>query len=305
MKYQSVGPLAVIAAALLWSLDGLLRRSLYSLPASVVVFWEHVLGLVVILAIVLPSLKRFKEYTKKQWISLAIVSFLSGALGTFLYTSALAQVSYIPFSVVVLLQQLQPIFAVSAACILLREPLTKRFIFLAALALAAAYGVTFPNLRVNLDTGTGTVIAGLFALGAAACWGASTALSKYSLKNTSSLHTTALRFAMTPFFAFLFVAAGKHTEALTALNAAQWYALLGIVFSTGLVALALYYFGLKRIMASRSTLLELTWPISSVIVGYLFLGDRLSATQLISTIVLLAVMGIIVRETSQLHKTDT
>ena len=143
MKYQSLGPLAVIAAALLWSLDGLLRRSLYSLPASVVVFWEHVLGLVVILAIVLPSLKRFKEYTKKQWISLAIVSFLSGALGTFLYTSALAQVSYIPFSVVVLLQQLQPIFAVSAACILLREPLTKRFIFLAALALAVLFVLFF------------------------------------------------------------------------------------------------------------------------------------------------------------------
>ena len=43
-KILAFGPLFVIVAALLWSFDGVLRISLYSLPPAVVVFYEHLLG---------------------------------------------------------------------------------------------------------------------------------------------------------------------------------------------------------------------------------------------------------------------
>ncbi|HUC20335.1 MAG TPA: EamA family transporter, partial [Candidatus Polarisedimenticolaceae bacterium] len=197
MRYRSYGSAAVITASLLFSLDGLLRRQLYSLPPSVIVFWEHVLGFVLLAPIVFLSIKQFKKLTVKQWRAVIGVSFLSGALGTILYTSALTQIQFIPFSVVVLLQQLQPIFAIAAAAILLKEPLTKKFFGLSALALAAAYFVSFPNLTVNWSTGNGTLIAALLALGAAIAWGSSTAFSKYALKGTSTLHVTAARFGIT------------------------------------------------------------------------------------------------------------
>ena len=286
MKYVKLGSLAVVIAALLWSLDGLLRRNLYDLPPSVVVFYEHIFGLIILLPFILFTLKSFKKLTKKQWLAIIGVSFLSGALGTILYTAALGQIQYIPFSVVVLLQQLNPVFAIIAAAILLKEPLTKKFFVLAAIALIAAYFVTFPDYVANFSTGSGTVLAALFAVGAAAAWGTSTAFSKYALKNTSSVHITAARFAFTPIFAFMFILASGSIGQVTAVSAGQFKYIVAITFSTGLMALLIYYFGLKRVPASRSAILELAWPLSAVIVGYLFLNQTLQLSQAIAAIVL-------------------
>lgn len=296
MKYRKLGSVSVITAALLWSLDGFLRTQLYSLPPSVVVFWEHLLGLILISPFILATFKEFKKLTRKQWIAIAGVSLLSGALGTILYTAALAQTQYIPFSVVVLLQQLQPIFAITAAAILLRERLTRRFVFLAAIALIAAYWVTFPSLAPNLSTGAGTLTAALFALGAAACWGISTVFSKYSLKDTSSLHITAIRFGLTPIFALGFIAGLGQTASLGAVTPVQWQFIGLITLSTGFVALAIYYFGLKRVPASRSAILELTWPLSALVTGYFFLDQKLAPTQLIGAAVLLTTVVLIARD---------
>src|SRR5262249_6814092 len=103
VKYRSLGSIAVILAALLWSLDGLLRTQLYTLSPAVVVFWEHMMGFVLISPFIAATFNAFRQLTRKQWLAIAGVSFLSGALGTILYTAALAQTKYIPFSVVVLL----------------------------------------------------------------------------------------------------------------------------------------------------------------------------------------------------------
>ncbi len=294
MKYRNLGSVSVIFAALLWSLDGFLRTQLYSLPASVVVFWEHLLGFILISPFVFASIKQFRKLTRKQWVAIAGVSFLSGALGTILYTAALGQPN--SFSVVVLLQQMQPIFAITTAAILLKEPLTRRFVVLAAIAVIAAYFVTFPHLTVNFTTGTATLIAGLLALGAAAAWGTSTAFSKYSLKNTSSIHITAARFGLTPIFALGFVFLLGGTGQMLSLSPIQWKYLGFIVLSTGFVALAIYYFGLKRVPASRSAILELTWPLSALITGYAFLHQSLTTTQLIGSVALLGTVILIARD---------
>lgn len=296
MKHIHRGSLAVVAAAILWSLDGLLRRQLYTLPASVVVFWEHLLGFLILLPVLIVSIRQFKSLTRKQWISILLVSGLSGAFGTYFYTSALAHVQYIPYSVVVLLQQLQPLFAIAAGALLLREPITKRFGIYAVIALVAAYFVSFPDLRVHWETGEGTLAAALLAVCAAACWGSSTAFSKYTLKGTSFVHTTAARFAFTPIFALMLTLALGHGESLGAVTTLQWKYLLGITCSTGLVALGIYYYGLQKILASRSTILELAWPISAAVIGYGVLGERMTTTQWVGSIVLLATMYAVVRE---------
>lgn len=301
MNNTLVGSLSVIVAALLWSLDGFLRQSLYSLPPTVVVFWEHVFGFVVLLPIIVLTLRRFRQLTKKQWWAIALVSFLSGALGTILYTAALGKAQYIPFSVVVLLQQLQPVFAISAAALLLREPVSKRFLALTVVALGAAYFISFPNLTVAA-TPAGMWLAAGLALGAAASWGASTAFSKYALKDTSFLHITAARFGLAPVFALLLALMLGHTSSLFSVSGAQWGTILAITFSTGLVALLIYYFGLKRIPASRSTLLELTWPLSAAVVGYVFLGDRLTWTQWLGAVVLIGVMYLVERDAERIAR---
>ena len=302
MKYVRYGSLAVVIAALLWSVDGLLRRHLYTLPAPVIVFWEHLFGFMLLLPVILWSYKAFKQLTRKQWLAITGVSFLSGAVGTILYTAALGRINYIPFSVVVLLQQLNPIFAIGASAALLREPLTKRFFALSAVALAAGYVVTFPDLAVNWSTGKGTMLAALMAVGAAAAWGTSTAFSKYALKGTSSLHITALRFGITPLFALIFVLLSGSTSSLGSITFDQFKYLVAITFSTGLVALIIYYWGLKRVLASRAAVLELAWPVSAVIIGWIWLEQGLTLTQAIGALVLSGAIYLIAKDSQAAGK---
>lgn len=296
IKYGSA---AVVVASVLWALDGLLRRHLYSLPAPVIVFWEHIFGLIVLVPIIAYSWKAYKQLTRKQWYAIALVSLLSGAAGTILYTAALGQINFIPFSVVVLLQQLNPIFAIATAAILLRERLSRRFLGLSALALIGAYLVSFPELKVTLSTGNGTLMAALMAVGAAAAWGSATAFSKYALKDTSFLHITAARFALAPVFALFFVVGSGSTASLTALTGEQVKYLLFITFSTGLLALAIYYYGLQRIEASRAAILGLARPLAAVIIGWLFLNEGFTATQAFGALVLTATTLAIIRDTKE------
>jgi len=287
-KLLAFGPAFVIIAALLWSFDGILRISLYSLPPSVIVFYEHLLGAIVLLLVSFKWFKDLKKMTKKEWLAIVIVSLFSGALGTILYTSALQQIQYTQFSVVVLLQQqLQPIWAIATASVLLKERLTKKFLMFASLALIAAYFVTFKDLRVNLDTGSGTVMAAALALSAGLMWGSSTAISKFVLNKVSFLTATALRFFIAPIFAFVFIFGTGETQALFTLSVAQWQTLLLITFSTGMVALGFYYYGLKKTPARITTLCELVWPASAIFIDYFLFHKTLSPTQFFGVALLL------------------
>jgi len=286
-KLKEFGPLFVIIAALLWSFDGVLRRGLYSLPPAVVVFYEHLLGIIILLFFITKWLPDLKKMTRKEWLAIGLVALFSGALGTIFYTAALGKVNYIQFSVVVLLQQLQPIWAILAAAILLKEKITRNFLIWAVIALISAYFITFKDLRINLETGSGTLIAGLLAISAGFLWGSSTAISKFVLNKVSFLTATALRFLLAPIFAFLFIASFNQVPSMFTLTNDQWISLILITISTGMVALLIYYYGLKRTPARITTICELVWPASAIFIDYFYFQRGLSATQILGVVVLL------------------
>jgi drug/metabolite transporter (DMT)-like permease len=189
--------------------------------------------------------------------------------------------------VVLLQQQLQPIWAIGAAALLLREKVTKLFLLWAAVALLAAYFITFKDLQVNLSTGSGTVLAGVFALLAGLLWGTSTAISKFVLNKVSFITATALRFMLAPLFALLFVFGQNQSAQLFVLTPMQIGTLLLITFSTGMVALGFYYYGLKKTPARITTLCELVWPASAIFIDYVHFHKTLSVTQLFGVALLL------------------
>src|SRR3989344_2210017 len=117
---MSYGPLLIFIAAVLWDLDGILRRSLYGLPPITIVFFEHLIGLIIIAPFLWKAWTR-ETLTRKEWGVLGVVALLSGVLGTLFFTTALLKVNFIPFSVVFLIQKLQPIFAVGMAWVVLGE----------------------------------------------------------------------------------------------------------------------------------------------------------------------------------------
>ncbi len=287
-KLLAFGPIFIVITALLWSFDGLLRISLYSLPPAVIVFYEHFLGAIILLFISFKWFGDLKKMSKKEWLAISAVALFSGAFGTILYTAALQQINYSSYSVVVLLQQqLQPIWAIATAAILLKEKITKNFLWWAIIALFAAYFITFPNLQVNLMTGKGTLLAGLYAILAGLMWGSSTAFSKFVLNKVSFLTGIAARYYLAPIFAFFFILGTGTTKALTQITIPQFETLLLITFSTGMVALGFYYYGLQRTPARITTLLELVWPASAIFIDYFLYHKFLTLTQVLGVAILL------------------
>jgi drug/metabolite transporter (DMT)-like permease len=287
-KLLSAGPLLIIFAAFLWSLDGLLRRSLYVLPPLVIVFYEHLIGFLLLLPFLVGHLKTVKTMAPRTWGAMAWVTVLSSIIGTLCYTAALGKIHYIQFSVVVLLQQMQPVFVVLFAHIVLRERISKYFYLWLIAALAGAYFVSFPNLSVNWTTGSGTIIAALLAIGAAFSWGSSTAFSRYALLQIPSTLATGLRFGLAALVTGLILFASGGQRPFFMINESQIAALILIALTTGMVAMAIYYRGLQHAPAWASAICELTWPVSAVFIDYVGFHRSLTMTQWIGAAVLLA-----------------
>lgn len=288
-RLLSAGPVLIVIAAMLWALDGILRRSLFELPPITIVFYEHLIGSLLLAPFVFDQLQK-EKLTARDWGLVVIIALMSGLLGTLFFTAALGQVNFIPFSVVFLLQKLQPLFAIGSAAFLLGERITKRYLPWAGLALFSAYFVTFPGGVVNFQTGAGTALAALFAFGAAACWGTATTFSRMLLLRISNTLATGLRFLTTAVFAAVGVAVMNQVLSLFAPTPAQFGQFVFIALSTGMVALWVYYRGLKFTQAKVSTILELTFPLLAVFIDMFLYQSWLRPTQYLAALVLLFAM---------------
>lgn len=290
MRAVSVrGPVLIIIAASLWALDGVIRRSLYDLLPLHIIFWEHLVGMLILLPIGLTLWKQ-TTLTRKEWLAIIFVSLLSGLLGTLFFTTALLKVNFISFSVVFLIQKLQPLFAITFAVLFLKEKISKDYLIWALLALVSAYFVTFPNGVVNLKTGDGTVIAALYALGAAFAWGSSTAFSKMALQNQNATFITSLRFCITALFAFIAIVLFGKFSTLVVPTFSQSLRFIVIALSTGMVALLIYYKGLKTTPVRVSAILELTFPFLAVLIDVLLYHNILALSQYGAAVILLFAM---------------
>ncbi|MDQ5954901.1 MAG: hypothetical protein QG583_829 [Patescibacteria group bacterium] len=273
-----IGPILIIVAALLWAFDGVIRRNLYSLPPITIIFFEHLLGLIILSPFLFKYIFKVR-FTKKEWILLLVISVLSGLLGTLWFTTALLKVHFISFSVVFLLQKLQPIFAITSASIFLKEKLDKRYILWAVLALVSAYFVTFKNGVVNLETGEGTIIAAVYALGAAFAWGTSTTFSKMLLGTVRAEVSTFFRFLFTVLLALPLIFIFKLGSSVTAPTIPQFGLFALIAVSTGMVALLIYYKGLSKTSVHVATILELTFPFIAIFIDRVLYKTVLSPSQ--------------------------
>ena len=288
-------PIAVIIAALLWSMDGFLRQELYSVSSFLIITLEHALGAIIFFPLLFRSWNEIRSIGQRGWISLLWISICGGVMGTFFYTKALSYIQYIDLSVVVLLQKLQPLFAIALASIILKEKITQKFLLLAGAAMAGGYLVTFgTESMANWDEKT--LIAALLATLAAFCWGSSTVLGKHALKQLPFTTVTALRLLLTAIVALIILVITQGGVVHISLDPHQWRIMILIVLSTGAVALFIYYYGLKHLPASHATLYELTWPLSAVIIDWVVRGRILSLSQIIGATLILGSMTLLAQE---------
>ena len=287
--------LSIITATILWSIDAYIRQSLFLLSPLLIITIEHGMGSIIFLPSIIKNWDKIINITKKGWLSILGVSFLGGVLGTYFYTKALGYTGYIELSIVVLLQKFQPLFAISLATIILKEKITKRFIILSIIAVIGGYLVTFGLNPIKLWNNN-NMVAAFYAILAALCWGSSTILGKYILKNLSFSLVTALRLLLTTIFGIIIIISIKINLLYSAISIQQWQAIFLIVFTTGTLALFIYYYGLKNIPASHATIFELFWPLSAVLIDWIINEKTLSVMQLTGAIMLIGSMTILSNE---------
>jgi drug/metabolite transporter (DMT)-like permease len=285
---EKSSPIFVIFAATLWGIDAVLFRPiLYNLPVPVVVFLESSIATLLMSPFFFLKKSSLQSIPKRDLLVFIGVAVFGGAIGTMAIVKALFYVNFVNLSIVVLIQKLQPIFALILASIFLKEKLPKQFFIWATLAIIGVLMLTFGINLTKLQTGEKTLAASLFALLAAFSFGSSTVLSKRALSNVNFFTGTYLRFLFTSILMLIIVFATGNSNNFEMVNKYQWITFLVIAFSSGGLAILLYYFGLKKVSASVATICELAFPFTAIILEYFLRGNMLDMVQWFGAILLL------------------
>ncbi len=281
-RSKTLGAALICVSAALWGLDGVvLTPRLANLAVPFVVFLLHAIPFALMQPFLWRSWSRLRRMDSRGWLALALVAFTGGMIGTLAIVKALFLVNFNQLSVVVLLQKLQPVFALALAAVLLGERVSARFLGAAVVALGGAYLLTF-GLSVPAEgIDSITIKAAFLAIIAAAAFGTATVLSKMLLSSLDFKDATFARYGMTSAMALLYLAVRGIGLPFASVTGANWVIVLIISLTTGSGAIFLYYYGLTRVRASVATICELSLPLSAVLLDYLVNNSVLEPWQMV------------------------
>ena len=287
-KKTIIGAIAVSLASIMWGFDGVvLTPRLYNLNVVYVVFVLHLIPFLIMNIFLHKEYRHLKSFTSQDYLTFFLVALLGGAIGTLAIVKALFLIDFRHLTVVVLLQKLQPVFAIALAVFLLKERLKNKFILWASVAVVASYFLVFGFNLPDFNTGANTIYAALYSLLAAFSFGCSTVFSKKILLKYSFYTGTFYRYGFTTLIMLIFVTvAGKFNQFSVTTNE-NWMFFLIIAFTTGSGAIFLFYYGLVRIRAIIATICELFFPISAIFFDYIVNGKILSPVQWVAAVIMI------------------
>ncbi|WP_334073460.1 MULTISPECIES: DMT family transporter [Paenibacillus] len=287
----------VVLGAALWGVDPLFRLILLkSITSAQLVLLEHIL----IALVVAPTLwKNRQELRGIGWKHVGALLFISwggSAIATILFTMGL---THGDANAVLLLQKLQPLFAILMARFLLKESLPRRFSLLFLIALAGTYLLTF-GFSVPFGHWNDFIQVGsLLSLGAAALWGGSTVMGRMMVGQMKYETVTSLRFilALPLLLAVTWnEGAAWHLPTEASGMAAFSLNLLGQALLPGLLSLLVYYKGLTTTKASVATLAELSFPMVGVLVNWIAFQQMVTVAQAVGFILIWTALFVISRQ---------
>ncbi|GIO92709.1 MULTISPECIES: DMT family transporter [Paenibacillus] len=295
----------VVLGAALWGVDPLFRVILLkNLTSAQIVLLEHI----IISLIAIPVLWRNRvELRGIGWRHVGALLFISwggSALATILFTMGLSNGN---LNAVLLLQKLQPLFAIMLASLLLKEKLPRHFGILLIIALAGTYLLTFGMTLPIGHWNDFVQIGSLLSLGAAALWGGSTVMGRLMVGKLKYETVTSLRFVLAlPLLAFMtwnegaawnMPAFGTGAFAAVSLN------LIGQALLPGLLSLLVYYKGLTTTKASVATLAELSFPMVGVLINWIVFQEVVTSAQLLGFLLIWVVLFVISRQSESSERT--
>ncbi|MDD3147400.1 MAG: DMT family transporter [Candidatus Riflebacteria bacterium] len=281
-------------AGLLVAICGILRSTdLYfrnpiikSLPVVVLIAWEHLINLVLILPVLFVKRREFLRLTRRDLALLLGVGVGASALGVLCFTQAF---HYINPALAVLLQKLQPVMTILLGMLVLRERVSRPFLGWALLAIICSYFVSFG--LTNPFTGEGLALAkgAFFAVGAAFFWGSGTIWGKMLLGKYDQHFVLGCRFLVGGIFTVLLafsVNGGLEFERVCLGETPLLGSIVYMAVISGILATSFFYAGLRWVKASLASILELFFPVSSVVIMWLSFNRPITSVQLIAGLIM-------------------
>ena len=294
------GPWLVGLGAALWGTESAWRIPLNELfDAKVIVFWEHVLILIMFLPILIPRLCEIPKVQPRTWCYLLFSGFAGSAVGTIFFTLAL---KYGNPTVVNVVLNVQPVISTVGAFLLFGDRLAHRFFLYAAMAIIAGVfvsvshptmiGVSFERAGLNLGSG--------YALICALFWGLSTVAGRgvmigMSLRLASSMRIVIGLGCMT---VILLVYGKLHGTTLWP-AAAQAHPVKAIVLLfllasvSGGIPLLIYFQGLHLTRASTAGYFEMMQTLAAVCITWGIFRATLHAHQVIAALILIVAVAMV------------
>ncbi len=296
------GPWLVGVGAALWGTESAWRIPLNQLfDAQVIVFWEHVLILLMLSPLLLSRLADLPKIDPRTWSYLIFSGFAGSAVGTVFFTLAL---KYGNPTVVNVILNIQPFISTLGAFFLFSDRLTPRFFLYAGIAILAGIflSVEHPTLigesfeKAGLNVGTG------YALVCALFWGLSTVAGRGTmigmpLRLAASMRVVVGLICMT----FILLVYGKLNRLSLWPSAAQAHmitaivALLLLASISGAIPLLIYFEGLRLTRASTAGYFEMMQTLAAVCITWGFFHAALHWHQVVAGIVLMAAVTMVQR----------
>jgi drug/metabolite transporter (DMT)-like permease len=288
------GVVLISVAAVMWGLDGLIRKPLSaSTSPYTIVFGEHVFLVAVTITLLIPAFRALFRAGPRYVAAGVFVGAGASAIATILFTEALFKGDFIT---VVVLQKAQPLIAVFGAWLVLREQPRQGFVWFLLPALAGIWLIALPQ---PLDPHAHGLVPIAETLAAAALWGLGTVFGRYLGRRLEFDHVTTVRFG----FGLIASACALPIVGAAAFSNPHdsfWIAVLALV--TGLFALSLYYYGLRRTPALLAAIGELAFPVTAALVGIYVFDSQLRWTQWIGVAITVIVIGLLpVRRRELVH----
>lgn len=287
------GIVLIIFACCFWAFDSLIRYPLISSGVSAIsiVFYEHLILTVIFCIVFFKQIPNFSNLKFKHIFYFVVVGGFGSALATLAFTRAFF---FLNPSLVILLQKFQPVIAILLARIFLQESINKMFILWAIVCVIGGLLVSYQdilnviskyNSLSELWAKDNATLGYLLVIISIVGWGASTVFGK-KLENEGFGNEQIMGGRFITGFIFLIPFAYGNVDTFTH-NIEVYSKVSLMVLISGLLAMYLYYQGLRRTSAKACSLAEMFFPFMAVIVNWLFLGATLSILQIVGGILLL------------------
>jgi DME family drug/metabolite transporter len=294
------GPWLVGLGAALWGTESAWRIPLNNLfDAEVIVFWEHVLILLMFLPLLISRVGEIRKIDTGTWGYLLFSGFAGSAVGTIFFTLAL---KYGNPTVVNVILNIQPVISTMGAFLLFRDRLARRFFLFAGIAILAGVfvSVAHPTLigesfeHAGLNRGTG------YALICALFWGLSTVAGRGVMVGMSLRLAASMRIVVGfACMSLILLGYGKLHGATLWPAAAQAHAIKAVVWLvllasiSGGIPLLIYFEGLRLTRASTAGYFEMMQTLAAVCITWGFFHAALQLHQVVAACVLIGAVAMV------------